>query len=67
MFITCQRLKNCRYTINAIRLDFFFFLKKNIKVSICEVLINMKKKKKKKKRFSLLRLKGGLLTLLERL
>ena len=65
MFITCQRFKNCRYTINAIRLDFFFFLKKNIKVSICEVLVNMKKKKKK--RFSLLRLKGGLLTLLERL
>ena len=65
MFITCQRLKNCRYTINAIRLNFFFLLKKkNIKVSICEVLVNMKKKKK---RFSLLRLKGGLLTLLDRL
>ena len=64
MFITCQRLKNCRYTINAIRLN-FFSLKKNIKVSICEVLVDMKKKKKK--RFSLLRLKGGLLTQLERL
>ena len=48
MFITCQRLKNCRYTINAIRLNFFFLLKKNIKVSIYEVLVNMKRKKKKK-------------------
>lgn len=47
MFITCQRLKNCRYTINAIRLNFFSLKKKNIKVSICEVLVDMKKKKKK--------------------
>ena len=66
MFITCQRLKNCRYTINAIRLNFFFLLKKKHK-SFHLRSIGKYEKKKKKKRFSLLRLKGGLLTLLERL
>ena len=66
MFITCQRLKNCRYTINAIRLDFFFLFKKKHK-SFHLRSIGKYEKKKKKKRFSLLRLKGGLLTLLERL
>lgn len=29
MFITCQRLKNCRYTINATRLNFFSLKKKH--------------------------------------
>ena len=67
MFITCQRLKNCRYTINAIRLNFFFLLKKKNKSFHLRSIGKYEKKKKKKKRFSLLRLKGGLLTLLERL
>ena len=64
MFITCQRLKNCRYTINTIRLDFFFLFKKKHKSFH---LRSIGKYEKKKKRFSLLRLKGGLLTLLDRL
>ena len=66
MFITCQRLKNCRYTINAIRLDFFLSKKKHKSFHLRSIG-KYEKKKKKKKRFSLLRLKGGLLTLLERL
>lgn len=65
MFITCQRLKNCRYTINAIRLNFFFFKKKKHKSFHLRSIGRYEKKKKK--RFSLLRLKGDLLTQLERL
>lgn len=65
MFITCQRLKNCRYTINAIRLNFFSLKKKHKSFHLRS--IGRYEKKKKKKRFSLLRLKGGLLTQLERL
>ena len=64
MFITCQRLKNCRYTINAIRLNFFSLKKKHKSFHLRNI---GRYEKKKKKRFSLLRLKGGLLTQLERL
>ena len=52
MFITCQRLKNCRYTINAIRLDFFFFLKKKHKSFHLRSIGKYEKKKKKKKIFA---------------
>ena len=64
MFITCQRLKNCRYNINAIRLNFFSLKKKHKRFHLRSI---GRYEKKKKKRFSLLRLKGGLLTQLERL
>lgn len=63
MFITCQRLKNCRYTINAIRLIFFSFKKKHKSFH----LRSIGRYEIKKYIFWLLRLKGGLLTLLERL
>ena len=48
MFITCQRLKNCRYTINAIRLDFFLSKKKHKSFHLRSIGKYEKKKKKKK-------------------
>ena len=50
MFITCQRLKNCRYTINAIRLNFFSLKKKHKSFHLRSIGIYEKKKKKKKKK-----------------